>query len=82
MTIAEHKQWFDDGVKQGATHMIIWCDTFDYEDYPEYMTTDAFGARMHVQKTNGMNMRLLMEVFNLRMDRDQQFVGMKRAFNY
>ncbi len=39
MTIsrADIKRWFRNGKKNGATHMIVVCDTFDYEDYPVYV---------------------------------------------
>lgn len=30
-TQQEISEWFDRGVKEGATHMIVVCDTFDYE---------------------------------------------------
>jgi hypothetical protein len=31
------KRWFERGVEQKATHMIVVCDTFDHEDYPVYV---------------------------------------------
>lgn len=33
--------WFQDGVVNGKTHMIIICDTYDYEDYPVYVPHDV-----------------------------------------
>jgi hypothetical protein len=33
--------WFDDGVSAKATHMIVVCDTFNYDDYPVFTTTDS-----------------------------------------
>jgi hypothetical protein len=32
------RNWFNTGLQQGATHMVIMCDTFDYEDYPVYVS--------------------------------------------
>lgn len=32
--------WFDQGVNQGATHMIVVVDTFDHDDYPVFVTVD------------------------------------------
>jgi len=34
------KVWFDQGKKEGATHMIVVCDTFDFGDYPAYVGKD------------------------------------------
>ena len=37
------KRWFEEGVEEGASHMIVVCDTFDYEDYPVFvMPNDKF----------------------------------------
>ena len=31
------REWFNRGIELGATHLIVACDTFDYEDYPVYV---------------------------------------------
>ena len=31
------KTWFVEGKEKGATHMIIVCDSFSYEDYPVFV---------------------------------------------
>ena len=31
------KRWTDTARKQGATHVISVCDTFDWDDYPVYV---------------------------------------------
>lgn len=30
-------RWFEEGVKQDATHLIVVCDRFSYEDFPDYI---------------------------------------------
>ena len=35
------KNWFDQGVKDGATYLIVVCDTFDHSDYPAYVSLSA-----------------------------------------
>jgi hypothetical protein len=37
-TVDTLRDWFNTGLQQGATHMVIKCDTFDYEDYPVYVS--------------------------------------------
>jgi hypothetical protein len=32
------KVWIKRGQDQKATHMIVVCDTFDWEDYPVYVS--------------------------------------------
>lgn len=29
--------WLAEGKRQGATHMIVVCDTFDHGDFPVYV---------------------------------------------
>ena len=28
------REWIERGQEEGATHVIVVCDTFDWEDYP------------------------------------------------
>jgi len=37
-TQAMIREWFQDGKSQNYTHMIVVCDTFSYEDYPDYVS--------------------------------------------
>lgn len=72
--------WFERGVGQGATHMIVVCDTFDHEDYPVFVQ-DGEDARKKADSYNGRNMQRVMEVYDLRADMADQ-LGAHRAFNY
>lgn len=76
-TKKEISSWFDDGIKKGATHLIVFCDTFDYEDYPVFvMPSENVRA-----KATGGNMQTVMEVYNLKMDKALQ-LKQDRSFNY
>lgn len=33
-TREEREQWITEGIEAGATHVVVFCDTFSYEDYP------------------------------------------------
>lgn len=50
-----------EGIK---THLVVVCDSFDYEDYPVYVdaTEDVHAV---VAKYNGPNMQRVMEVYDL-----------------
>lgn len=39
-TKSQIKEWFDIGVENGATHMIVACDTFNYTDFPVWVTKE------------------------------------------
>lgn len=65
------RRWFKDGKKMGATHMIVVCDTWDWEDYPAYvMSTDD--VRKKYAELNGPNMQKVMEVYSLKRDMESQ----------
>ena len=64
-TKADIVRWVREGAaKKDVTHVLIVCDTFDYEDYPVYV-----GNRQDVREVakanDGPNMTRLMEVYSL-----------------
>ena len=78
--IDDIKEWLERGKEEGATHVIVFCDTYDYDDYP-VMVQPGEDAREVVNKRDGKNMSLAMEVYNLSMDIEKQLEE-DRAFNY
>lgn len=71
--------WFRIGVSKGCTHMIVMCDTFDYDDYPVYVERGQ-DAREEADKRKG-NMQKVMECYNLSMDMEAQ-IAEHRAMHY
>ena len=65
------REWFKEGVEKGATHMIVTCDTFSYEDYPVYVMPDE-DVHKRYSEHNGPNMQRVMEVYNLSQDMEEQ----------
>jgi len=61
--------WFDRGVAQRARHMLVVCDSFDYDDYPVFTTTDADCLFRY---KNPGEMQRVMEVYDLRADKAEQ----------
>jgi hypothetical protein len=72
------ESWFDRGVKEGASHMIVVCDTFDYEDYPVFVDTVEEARKRF---NNPGEMQRVMEVYNLKMDKKAQ-LNQNRVFNF
>jgi hypothetical protein len=79
-TRAEISKWFDRGVDEGATHMIVVCDTYDWEDYPVYVKHGS-DPKFMLNHYNGKNMQKVMEVYNLSMDKTDQLNEI-RAMNF
>ena len=62
-------QWFDEGVKKGATHMLVVTDTFDYEDYPKYVMSGEDPRARYKEYLDGTHsMQTVMEVYCLKQD--------------
>lgn len=74
------KTWFEDGVKNKATHMIVVCDTFDHDDYPVYVSPDK-NVREVFKEYDGKNMQRVMEVYDLQSPMEPQ-LDQVRAFNF
>ena len=66
-TREEIRQWIDRGIADGATHVIVACDTFDHEDYPVYVKPGQ-NAREVANAYDGVNMQRLIECYNLSLD--------------
>lgn len=69
-------RWFDRGVSNKKTYMVIVCDTFDWEDYPVYYDTKE-EAESRVK--NPGEMQKVMEIYDLTHDKDTQ-MNMHRAY--
>lgn len=59
--------WIKEGQNKSATHLIVVCDTFDWEDYPVYVMPGE-DVRLKYASHNGPNMQKVMEVYNLSKD--------------
>lgn len=68
-------QWFMEGQRQSATHMIVVCDTYDWEDYPVYVLLQE-NVREKVAKQGRV-----MEIYSLSKSLDMQ-LNEHRAFHY
>lgn len=77
-TKSEIGAWFDKGLKENATHMVVAHDSFDHEDYSIYVMKDE---NVREKATSIGGMQKIMEVYNLSMDKDKQLEEDK-AFNY
>lgn len=79
-TKSEIRDWLERGREQGATHMLVVCDTFDWGDYPVYKTGTPEQVKDAAEKYP-KDMQKLMEVYRLDADFDTQ-LGQHRCFNY
>lgn len=64
-SLRDIKEWFREGVRDGATHMIVVCDTFDWEDSPVYVKAGE-DARAKADGYRDKDMQRVMEVYNLK----------------
>lgn len=78
-TREEIRTWLQRGIELGATHMIVMCDTFNYDDYPTYVLPGQDVREMSLQQTG--NMQIVMEVYNLELPLEIQ-IDHQRCFNY
>jgi len=62
----EVNQWVERGRKNGATHLIVVCDTFDYEDYPVFVMPGD-NLKIVIKKYSGKNMQKIMEIIEIKV---------------
>jgi hypothetical protein len=63
-TVDDLNRWFNKGKKEGATHMIIMCDTFDYDDYTVFVEPSE-DVRTKCAEYSQKSMQKIMEVYDL-----------------
>lgn len=67
----EIRGWLEQGINTGATHVIVVCDTWDYEDYPVYVEKNE-SVKDRLTYYQRASMQKVMEVYNLSMDIEDQ----------
>lgn len=53
-----------------SDYMLVVCDTFDYEDYPVYVSKEEF--KENYERYNNRDMQKIMEIYDLHKDIDEQ----------
>jgi len=77
------KQQIEAWLKKGNTgensHMIVMCDTFNWEDYPVYISKkESASDKLEYCRTSSM--QKVVEVYSYSIDLEQQ-LEQPRAFN-
>lgn len=78
-TLHELRGWFD-AAPEGATHMIVVCDEFSWEDHPVYVFPGE-DVRQREKEERGKPLATVMEVYLLAYSFYKQ-AALKRAFIY
>lgn len=72
--------WIRSAQEAGGTHLVVVCDTFDWEDYPvtilpkgeKLRAGDWDDVNAAIKHFDGPNMQKVVEVYNLYMDIEAQ----------
>jgi len=67
----EIKGWLIEGKEKGATHVIVVCDTYEWDDYPVFVMPNEKVLEKK-EEYDGKNMQKIMEVYNLSLDFQSQ----------
>lgn len=66
------REWLQRGVQQGATHVLVVCDTFSHEDFPVFVLPDQNVYEQFDAYRNPERMLSVTEVYCLAADLDAQ----------
>lgn len=78
-SLLDIKGWLSQARKIGATHLIVAVDTFDYENYPVYVSPKEDVEKEFMRITD-QSMQRVDEIYNLSMDINKQLKE-NRAFH-
>lgn len=71
---AQIRAWFHVAEREGATHMLMVCDTYDWEDYPVNCEGEE-AARKRYAELHEVNMQRVMEVYKIELGWQAQSEG-------
>lgn len=71
--------WLKRGKDLGASHMLVVCDTWDWEDYPVYVMPENNLPEV-ANRINRTLVERIMECYDLSMNFDKQ-LNQHRAWN-
>ena len=77
-TKQEIKDWLSQARERGATHMIVMCDTYDWEDYPVFVMP---GEDPRKRQKHPGSMQKVMECYSMALSDDEQLAAF-RAQNW
>lgn len=77
---SEIRRWLKEAKEIQATHMIVVCDTFSYEDYPVYVFPFEDVHTVH-NKYDNREMQRVMEVYSMAIPIEEQ-LDENRAFHF
>ena len=63
--------WIERGKRNGASHVIVVCDTFDWEDFPVEVTPQQEVQAVLAEYRNNDCYRI-MEVYKMSLDLESQ----------
>ena len=76
--VTEIEGWVEEGKKRGATHVVIVCDKFNYEDFPVYvMPGEEVRAVINTHSTDSEK---VMECYKMSLNIQTQLLE-RRAYN-
>ncbi len=80
-TVDEIRGWLKEGKRRRATHVIVVCDSFDFDDYPVYVKKSEDVKDKYQEYLDGKHpMQRVMEIYSLKKDLEPQ-IKEKRAFH-
>ncbi len=80
VTVHGIARWIQRAREDGATHMIVVCDTFDYDDYPVNVMPDE-DVHERVEYFRNASMQKVMEVYWLEGDLDDH-LAKRRSWTF
>jgi hypothetical protein len=72
--------WFQEGVTQNATHLLIVCDRFSHEDFPDYVYVGQ-ELSQRIYYWDCQDLFNVMEVYSLHLDLNKQLDDEYRAWH-
>jgi len=78
-TLGDIKGWIGRGQNENQDYLIVVCDTFDWDDFPVFVSGDLEKLQREYNSRKGRDMQKVVEVYDLNADINVQ-LRVERAF--
>lgn len=76
----EIREWLERAKEENATHMVVVCDQFDWEDYPVFVSKEENVKEIVNKYNDSSKMSRVMEVYDMSKDIEAQ-LSSGRVYN-
>ncbi len=79
-TLQDIQNWLKYAKEEGASHLIVAVDRFNFENYPVYISHDQ-KIEKEIKRIENQDLQGIDEIYNMSIDIDKQLAFCGKVYN-